>query len=39
MIFLQCLDKGVDKTPVKEVLLRSATMKKANAEEKTTSSK
>jgi hypothetical protein len=39
MIFLQCLGKGVDKTPVKEVSPRSAAMKKANVEEKTTSSK
>jgi hypothetical protein len=38
MLFLQCPYKSIDKTLVKEVSSKSATMKKANVEGKTTSS-
>ena len=34
MLFLQCLCEGVDKTPIKEVSSRSATIKKPMWKEK-----
>jgi hypothetical protein len=39
MLFLHYPCKGVHKTPIKEVSPRTAAMKKANVEGKTTSSK